>query len=157
MSDVSQRITSALLSVGADIGHGGTFSQYRIDSGPDGYAVTLRISGPPGPPGAGSLQLTEALPKERGEVEEFLGKLSAELNVYGLTDLESPYPFLHPTFYTFAFTDSEGGGHDFEYRIECANHLDERYRRLVEEFDEFFESRRVFAKFFESRRQKGRQ
>lgn len=85
-------------------------------------------------------------------MEEFLRRLSAEFDVYALADLKWPYPFLHPTFYSFSFRDAAGASHGFEYRIECLNHLDERYQRLVQEFEGFFESRRVFAKFFESRR-----
>ncbi len=157
MSDVSPQITDALMRAAVDIGHGGPFSEYRINSEQGVYAVTLRISGTPRAPGASQSQLTEVLSKDARQVEEFLRRLSAEFDVYGLNDLKSPYPFLHPTFYTFAFRDSAGGGHGFEYQIECANHLDERYKRLVEEFERFFETRRAFAKFYESRQQKGRQ
>jgi hypothetical protein len=165
------------MRVAADLGHGGPVSEYRIESGADGYAVTLRISRPlPGPgesplpptppprslpprplppPGATYFepsQRTEMLAKERDRVEEFLEKLADEFRVYELTDLRPAHPFLHPTFYTFSFLDSAGGQHGFNYRIEGANHLDARYRELVEEFESFFESRRVFAAFFESRR-----
>lgn len=72
-------------------------------------------------------------------MEEFLRRLSEEFNVYELSDLKSPYPFLHPTFYSFSFRDGAGGSHSFEYRIECSNHLDERYERLIHEFHSFFE------------------
>jgi hypothetical protein len=96
--------------------------------------------------------MTEVLAKDNRQAAEFLRKLSAELNVYELADLKSPYPFLHPTFYAFSFRDSAGGGHSFDYQIECSNHLDEKYRELVQEFDNFFESRRVFDKFYESGR-----
>ena len=156
MSDVSPQITEALMRAAVDIGHGGPFSEYRINSEQGVYAVTLRISGTPRAPGVSQSQLMEVLTKDARQVEEFLRRLSADLNVFGLGDLKSPYPFLHPTFYTFAFQDSAGGGHGFEYQIECANHLDERYARLVREFECFFESARVFAKFFESQRQSGR-
>lgn len=156
MSDVSPQITAALMSVAADIGHGGPFSEYRINQERGVYAVTLRISGTPRAPGASRSQLAEALTKDGPQVEEFLRSLAAEFNVYGLTDLKWSYPFLHPTFYTFAFQDSAGAGHGFEYQIECANHLDERYERLVRAFEGFFESERAFAKFFGSQRQEGR-
>ena len=156
MSGASRHITSALMRVAADIGHGGPFSEYRIDSGRSVHEVTLRISGTPQAPGVGGSQLTEVLTKDGRQVEEFLRRLSAEFNVYGLTDLKSPYPFLHPTFYTFAFQDSGGAGHGFEYQIECASHLDRRYEGLVRAFESFFESERVFARFFEGLRQKRR-
>lgn len=179
VSASTHQITGVLLRVAADLGHGGALSEYRIDSGKDGYAVTLRISRPlPGPggsplpppsppsrsprtppaPAAGHFDpthMTEVLVKDHRQVEEFLRKLSAEFNVYELADLKSPYPFLHPTFYSFSFRDSAGRSHGFEYQIECSNHLDEKYRGLVQEFDSFFESRRVFDKFFESRRRNG--
>lgn len=176
MSESPRQITSVRLSVAADLGHGGPLSEYRVEAGEAGYTVTLRISSltprpggraapPPRPPSPSPrplpppaedydapTHLTEVLAKGRQEVEEFLGKLSAEFDVYGMGDLKPLYPFLHPTFYSFSFRDSAGGAHSFEYQIECSNHLDERYGRLVREFDSFFESRRVFDKFFESRR-----
>ncbi len=172
MGEPPRRITNVLLRVAADLGHGGPLSEYRIEAGAGGYAVTLRISGLAPRPGAGPApsprppspspqtpprafehqppppHLTEVLAKDRREVEAFLGKLSAEFNVYGLADLRSPYPFLHPTFYSFSFRDSAGEAHGFEYQIECSNHPDERYARLVREFETFFEGARVFGKFF---------
>ncbi len=90
--------------------------------------------------------------KDHQQVDQFLSKLSTEFNVYELVDLKSPYPFLHPTFYSFSFGDSAGKSHSFEYHIECSTHLDEKYQRLIQEFDSFFESRRVFDTFFESLR-----
>ncbi len=174
MSEITNPITRVRLSAVADLGHGGPLSEYRIDPNGEGYTVTLRISllssrpgempPPPQPPSASprllspigktpfnSSQITETLMKERQQVEEFLRKLSAEFNVFELTDLKFPF-FLHPTTYSFSFQDAAGRSHSFEYRIECSSHLDERYRVLVEEFESFFESRRVFEKFYESRR-----
>lgn len=153
-----------------DLGHGGHLSEYRIDGDREGYSVTLKVSRPlhgagvsPLPPTPAPLpasgenysnpsQMIETLGKTRREVEEFLGKLFTEFNVYELTDLKSPYPFLHPTFYSFSFRDSAGKGHSFEYQIECSHHLDETYEALTREFDRFFESDRVFANFFERQR-----
>lgn len=179
VGEVTLKITHVLMRVATDIGHGGPISEYRIEPDEDGYAVTLRISKPFGgtvagrtpqpqppsrsprePPASGGAQLgpqhvTEVLPKGRGQVEEFLRKLAAEFDVYGLSDLRPQHPFLHPTFYSFSFRDSDGGSHGFEYQIECSNHPDERYKRLVREFDSFFESGRVFDKFFESVRRGG--
>lgn len=173
MNESPHQITNVLLRVSADPGHGGPFSEFKIDIDKDGYAVTLRISktspGPshnplPQPPAPSPRWLTtsrghhfkpshitEVLVKDRQQVEEFLRKLSTEFNVYELGGLKSPYPFLHPTFYSFNFRDSAGKSHSFEYQIECFNHLDEKYQGLVKEFDSFFESERVFSKYFESR------
>ena len=176
MSESSYQITNVLLRVAADIGHNGPLSEYRIDSDEDGYTVKLRISRPflrlgksplptPVPPSKSPRPLpafeenhfkpshmTEVLVKDHQQVEEFLRKLSTEFSVYELVDLKPSYPFLHPTFYSFSFRDSAGSSHSFEYQIECSNHLDEKYKGLVQEFDSFFESRRVFDKFFESQR-----
>ena len=176
MSELLHQITNVQLRVAADLGHGGPSSEYRIDSDKGGYTVTLRISRPFLGPGRSPLpppqppsrsprplpapsetafqpsHLTEVLVKDHRQVEEFLRKLSTEFNVYELADLEPPYPFLHPTFYSFIFRDSAGRSHSFEYRIECSNHLDERYKGLIQEFHIFFESERVFNKFFESER-----
>jgi hypothetical protein len=58
--------------------------------------------------------------------------------------------FLHPTFYRFSFTDSEGSSHVFEYSIEAGRHHDDAYWGLVEEFEHFFEARRVARSFYES-------
>ncbi len=168
MCEVTHRIANVRLRVAVDLGHGGHLSEYRIDADKDGYAVMLRVSRPffgagrnplppsPTPPPAASVedrsnpsQMIETLGKDRREVEEFLEKLVTKFNVYELTDLKSPYPFLHPTFYSFSFRDPAGAGHDFEYQIECSNHLDETYRELIQEFHRFFESERVFTKFFE--------
>jgi hypothetical protein len=176
MSELSHRITNVLLSVAADLGHGGPLSEYRIDAETDGYTVMLRISRPFLGPGRSLLppplppsrsprllpaseenhfkasHMTEVLVKDHQQVEEFLRKLSVEFNVYELADLKPSYPFLHPTFYSFSFVDSAGESHSFKYQIECSNHLDEKYKGLVQEFDSFFESGRVFNKFFESQR-----
>ena len=157
------------MRVATDLGHGGHLSEYRIDLDKEGYTVTLSISGsltnlggnPLATPQSPShlthqpfkesyakpLRSTEVITKNNQQVKEFLRKLSNEFNVFALADLKSQYPFLHPTFYSFSFRDSEGKCHNFEYQIECSNHLDKKYERLVREFDAFFESRRVFNIF----------
>jgi hypothetical protein len=166
-----RRITNVLLRVSVDPGHGGVFAEYRVDPAAEGFRVALRISAAspragaapaprppsrtPQPTPAASeatpepTALTEALTKDRREAEDFLRRLSEEFNVYGMTDLRPAHPFLHPTFYSFSFRDAGGGGHDFEYAVECANHPDERYKALVREFESFFEAARVFGEFFE--------
>lgn len=176
MSETAHDIISVRLRVSVDPGHGGPFYEYQIDSDPAGYSVTLRISRlvhdpgsssvpPPRPPSPSLLPLptpqtnpwrssglTEVIKKDQRQVRAFLEQLSTEFNVYALTDRESPYPFLHPTFYTFSFQDTVGRSHSFSYRIEASNHVDERYQRLIEVFDSFFESRRVFDAFWRSQR-----
>jgi hypothetical protein len=158
-----------LLQVAADPGHGGHFSEYRIDTNKNACVVMLTVSKPftesglkPAPLKPPSQivstiaerddfkpsRLTEILVKNDQEVEAFLTKLSAEFQVCELADLKSPYPFLHPTFYSFNFIDRDGVHHSFEYQIECSNHLDKRYERMIQEFNFFFESERVFNKFW---------
>lgn len=176
MSEQNHQITRVVLRVVADPGHNGPLSEYRIDPDPAGYTVTLRISrivpglerNPVPPPIASprwprsrqaaegnqlrTSSITETLAKAPQQVETFLQKLVTELHVYELTDLKWSYPFLHPIFYTFSCQDSDGQSHGFEYQIEGSNHLDERYQRLIAEFNSFFESERVFKRFFESQR-----
>lgn len=176
MSETAPDIISAQLRVSVDPGHSGPFYEYKIDSDVTGYTVTLRISRlvydsgsssvpPPRPPSPSPLPLpaaqenhfrssglSEVIKKDQQQVRAFLERLSTELNVYALTDRESPYPFLHPTFYTFSFGDAAGRSHSFSYRIEASNHVDEQYQRLIEVFDSFFESRRVFDAFWRSQR-----
>lgn len=172
MSELAHSITHVQLKVSVDPGHGGPSLTYKIDAAGAGYDVTLMISKlprnpgemlpPPPPPTAAPRPspapvapvfrpwyMTEALLKDKQQVEEFLRKLATEYNVYELANLKLPY-FLHPTIYSFSFRNAAGQTHSFEYRIECSTHLDEKYRRLVEEFESFFESRRVCAKFYES-------
>lgn len=177
MGEVAPEISTVLLRVSVDPGHNGPFLEYKIASDPAGYTVTLRISRlvhapgkhpapplrPPSPTplplpvseeySFRSTGLTETLTKDQQQVRAFLERLVAEFRVYELTDRESPYPFLHPTFYTFSFGDAAGTSHSFTYRIEAAKHVDERYRRLIEAFDSFFESRRVFDTFWRSEQQ----
>ena len=176
MSELPGQITTVLLRVVADPGHNGPISEYKIEPDHNGYTVTLRISRiipgldrspvppPIAPPGwprpqpiAAGNQLrmsssTETLTKDSQQVEAFLAKLTTELHVHELTDLKWSYPFLHPIFYTFSFQDSAGQSHRFEYQIEGSHHLDERYQRLIAEFNSFFESERVFKQFFASQR-----
>ncbi len=91
--------------------------------------------------------------KDNRQVEEFLRNLSVKFGVFELTDLETRH-WLHPTSYTFNFRDSSSAEHSFKYMIDCSNHLDERYKRLVEAFDDFFELERISKKFYEQEQQK---
>lgn len=162
MSVQEHRITNVKLSASHDPGHGGSSYYYEIDAGGETYIVTLTISGGfprhlplprPGESFPSAPYMRETLMKDDRQVEDFLRKLSVEFGVFELTDLETPH-WLHPTSYTFSFRDSSDAEHGFKYRIDCSNHLDERYKRLVEAFDDFFESERISKKFYEQKRQK---
>ena len=152
MTTETREITDAWLSVARDMGHGGTYSEYRIKRTRDAYEVSVTTGRSFPRPGESRFRLSElkeSLRKEGQEVAEFLGRLSLEYRVFELEDLPCPHAFLHPTFYRFRFNDSRGGGHGFEYSIEAGTHHDDTYRRLVEDFEQFFESERVSRSFSE--------
>jgi hypothetical protein len=158
MSAEKRQITHASMSVSHDPGHGGDSYQYRIDANGENHKVTLTITGSyfprhkplprfgediPMPP-----RMEEILVKEKHQVEEFLRKLSEEFGVFELTDLKTMH-WLHPSYYSFGFQDSSGAEHVFSYMIDCSHHIDERYKRVVEAFDVFFEVERISRKFYE--------
>jgi hypothetical protein len=143
MNEPQYQIVHVLLHESHDPGHGGTASSYRIEPKGDGYEVSLmasRLSPAPGERAFQPSSTTRALVKDKQEVQAFLRQLGADFNVFALGDLKSPYPFLHPTFYTFRFHDAAGRQHSFNYEIEGSHHLDPRYQRLVEAFESFFRS-----------------
>jgi len=136
-------ITRTLMRVARDIGHGGPTVEYRIEFDEGAYAInrfSSRLTPTPGVRSFSPVRSTESLAKHEGDVKEFLDALIINHRIYDLTDLTWTVPFLHPTFYTFECQDSIGRTHRFEYRIECSNHLDIRYEKLVAAFEEFFES-----------------
>jgi hypothetical protein len=94
--------------------------------------------------------MTQPLDKDAREVADFLSRLSLVHKVFELEGRACPTVFLHPTFYRFDFTDSEGLSHAFDYSIEAGRHHDDAYRRLVDEFEQFFEAGRVSPSFNES-------
>ncbi len=151
MNIQERQITYVKLSASHDPGHGGSSYYYEIDTGGETYKVTLTISGSfprhlplprPGESFPPLPYMKEALVKDNRQVEEFLRNLSVEFGVFELTDLETRH-WLHPTSYTFNFRDSSSAEHGFKYMIDCSNYLDERYKRLVEAFDDFFELERI--------------
>jgi hypothetical protein len=155
MTSETREITDASLRVAWDLGHGGTYSVYRIERTRDAYEVSVTIGRSFPGPGESRFrpsEVKESLRKESSAVAEFLGRLSLVYRVFELEDLPSPRVFLHPKFYRFQFNDSRGGSHGFEYSTEAGRHHSETYRRLVEDFEEFFESERVSRSFSESER-----
>ena len=159
MSAEKRQITHASLSASHDPGHGGSYYTYRVDADKENYKVTVTIRGgyfprhlPYPHPGVDLYdppRMEEILIKERHQVEEFLRKLSEEFGVFELTDLETMIT-LHPTRFGFSFQDSSGAeAHIFQYTIDCSNHPDERYKRLVEAFYAFFERERISQEFYE--------
>ena len=152
MTTSTREITAASLSVSQDPGHGGGHYHYRIDGGRDGYGVSVTISRHFPGPGERSFQpstMTQALHKDDREATDFLARLALVYKVFELEGRACPTVFLHPTFYSFGFTDSEGNSHAFEYSIEAGRHHDDTCRGLVEEFEQFFEARRVARSFYE--------
>lgn len=109
-----------------------------------------RFSPAPGERAFRPSTMTEVLHKDGREVADFLSRLALVHKVFELEGRAGPFAFLHPTFYSFGFTDSEGVGHVFEYGIEAGRHHDDTYRGLVEEFERFFEARHIARSFYES-------
>ncbi len=150
MTIETREITDASLSVAWDLGHGGTYSVYRVKRTGDDYEVSVTTSRGLPRPGESRFRPSEATGyrrKESREVAEFLGRLSVDHRVFELKDLVCPDAFLHPTFYRFHFGDSRGSSYGFEYSVEAGRHHSDTYRRLVEEFKGFFESEEVSHDF----------
>ncbi|HEX8557756.1 MAG TPA: hypothetical protein VF668_06635 [Pyrinomonadaceae bacterium] len=152
MTTYAREFTAASLSVSHDTGHGGGRYHYRIDCRRGGYEVSATISRLYPAPGEKSFQpstMTQVLHKDDREAADFLAVLAREHKVFELEGRACPHAFLHPTFYSFDFTDSEGTSHVFEYSIEAGRHHDDAYRGLVEEFERFFEAKQVAHSFYE--------
>ena len=153
MAASTREITAASLSVSQEPGHGGTYSTYRIDRPRGEYEVSVTIGRRFPGPGERAFRpstMTQPLHKDGREVADFLSGLALVYKVFELDGRACPTVFLHPTFYSFGFTDSEGIGHAFEYGVEAGRHHDDTYRRLVEEFEQFFEARRVARSLYEA-------
>ena len=153
MTTSTREITAASLSVSHDAGHGGGHYHYRIDRRGGECAVSVTISRLYPGPGERSFRpstMTEVLHKDGREAADFMSRLALAYQVFELEGRACPTVFLHPTIYSFGFTDSEGVSHVFEYSIEAGRHHDDTYRGLVEEFEQFFEARRVARSFYES-------
>jgi hypothetical protein len=152
MTTSTREIIVASLSVSHDAQHGGAHYHYKIDRRRGGYEVSVNISRHYPAPGERSFQpstMTQVLHKDDREVADFLDRVALEFKVFELEGRSCPHVFLHPTFYSFCFTDSEGISRVFDYSIEAARHHDDTYRRLVEKFEQFFEARRVARSFHE--------
>lgn len=152
MNAGTREIIAASLSVSQDTGHGGACSQYRIDRPRGEYEVSVTISRRYPAPGERLFRpstMTQVLRKDGREVADFLSRLALVYKVFELEGRACPHAFLHPTFYSFGFTDSEGLGHMFEYSVEAGRHHDDTYRGWVEEFEQFFEAGRVARSFYE--------
>ena len=153
MTTSTREITAASLNVSHDTGHGGAYSRYRVDRRQEGYEVSVSVSRSYPAPGERSFRpstVTQPLHKDDGEAADFLSRLALVYKVFELEGRACPTVFLHPTFYSFGFTDSEGFSHVFEYSIEAGRHHDDTYRGLVEEFEQFFEARRMARSFYEA-------
>jgi hypothetical protein len=152
MTTAGREIAAVSLRVSQDVGHGGRYYQYRIGRPRGSCEVTVTIGTPFPAPGERSSRpcaMTQILHKDGREVADFLTRLARVYRVFELEGRDCPHAFLHPTFYSFGFTDSEGRGHEFEYSIEAGRHHDDTYRKLVEEFEQFFEAERIARSLYE--------
>ena len=153
MTTSTREITAASLSVSQDPGHGGGYSHYRVARRQEGYEASVTNSRLHPGPGERPFQpstMTQPLHKDGREAADFLSRLALVHKVFELEGRAGPHVFLHPTSYSFSFTDSEGNRHGFEYGIEASRHHDDTYRGLVEEFEQFFEVRRISRSDYES-------
>ena len=153
MTTSTRELTAASLSVSQDTGHGGAYSDYRVDRRQEGYEVSVSISRRYPAPGERSFRpgrMTQVLHKDGREVTDFLSRLALVYKVFELEGRACPTVFLHPTFYSFGFNDSEGLSHVFEYSIEAGRRHDDTYRALVEEFEQFFDAGRIARSIYEA-------
>lgn len=154
MTTESVEIVEASLRVASDLGHGGASYEYHIKRAGGACEATVRISRSFPRPGERRFrpnEFRETLHKEARDADAFLERLSREHKVFGLGDRPCPTVFLHPTFYRFDFTDARGLKHAFEYSVEALNHHGDAHRRLVADFEQFFERERVSRAFDERR------
>lgn len=159
MSVGGRRLSKASLSEVVDPVHAGVVIVREVVRAGDGRRLTLSVSRHPHIFDARETRsASETLERSEAETEAFLARLSEEFRVFELGDREPPYPFLHPTLYSFKFEDEGGAAHGFTYRVEARAHHDAAYRRLVEAFEQFFKSR-LIEDFFarDHAREKGRE
>ena len=153
MTTSTREIVDASMSVSQDTAHGGAYSSYRVLRPRGEYEVSVTTSRFHPAPGERSFQpstTTQVLHKDGREVADFLSRLALVHKVFELEGRDLPFAFLHPYFYGFGFTDSEGVSHVFQYGVEAGRHHDDTYRALVEEFEQFFEVRRISRSDLES-------
>jgi hypothetical protein len=153
MTTGTREIIDASMNVSQDTAHGGAYSSYRVWRPRGEYEVSVTTSRFHPAPGERSFQpgtRTQPLHKDGREVADFLSRLALVHKVFELEGRDLPFAFLHPYFYGFGFTDSEGVSHVFKYGVEAGRHHDDTYRALVEEFEQFFEVRRISRSDLES-------
>ncbi len=139
-SDRAQLPLKFSFRISDDPGHGGGSKSWDLERKQAKYIVTLTESRYSPRPGEKDFKpeftsRTEARSAE--ETERFLFVLVHDLKIEELKTLETRI-LLHPTTYYFDLTFPGGRVHQFQYRIEAGNHLDRRYRRVVEECLKFF-------------------
>src|SRR5687767_7349984 len=91
MLQVTHLITSAVMHVAQDLGHGGPSSLYSLDTDGRAHSVTLRISRSLPAPGESHfepMEVTETLEKDAEKVEAFIQRLSNDFKVYELASLK---------------------------------------------------------------------
>lgn len=121
--------------------HAGIAIDYEVRRAGGGDRLTLSVRRAPSLfDTRETARASEEQTKSAAEVDAFVARLVGEFGVFELRDSQPPFPFLHPTLYTFRFEDDRGAEHGFTYRVEAREHHDERCRRLVESFEEFFRS-----------------
>jgi hypothetical protein len=128
------------VKVGGDLGHGGSSRTWTLKREDGRFLATVTESTHFPRPGQRDFKPeTSSKTAERApaEARRFLATVVDDLKIGELETLQARVP-LHPTLYNFEVTYPDGRVHRFTYTIEAGHHLDDRYRRLVEECTRFF-------------------
>ena len=126
-----------------DPGHGGSSQEFSLERTKGKFLVKFWESRYYPRPGENDFRPETASRTEERTAEETEGFLNVLVNDVKFEELKNlkARVLLHPTFYDFEIRYADGHIHRIEYVVEAGNHLDERYRRLVEECDRFFISK----------------
>ena len=126
-----------------DPGHGGSSQEFSLERTKGKFLVKFWESRYYPRPGENDFRPETASRTEERTAEETQGFLNVLVNAIKFEKLKNlkARVLLHPTFYDFEIRYADGHIHRIEYVVEAGNHLDERYRRLVEECDRFFISK----------------
>jgi hypothetical protein len=139
-SDPGRLLVKFSFRANYDPGHGGSSKTWLLELKNKKYVVNYYESRSTPAPGEKDFRLAKSsMTEERTEDEakQFFNLMVNDLKIDKLESLKAKV-LLHPTFYDFEIQYADGRIHRLEYVVEAGNHLDDRYRRLVEECGRFF-------------------
>jgi len=126
--------------ISRDLGHGGASNSWSLEQKMGRFVVDAVESRPFPRPGESDFAPESAIRTEertKDESERFLSALVRDHRIEELENLQTRV-WLHPTHYGFEIGFADGHVHRLECVIEGDNHIDNRYRRLVEACHRFF-------------------